>query len=181
MNPTAKKNIKQGLKKIPNFNGKTILVISVIGIALLTMTATAEAGSSSSWTKFLGQIWINDRISDSEFLNGIQFLVDENVIRVEPRIIEVQAQSMPTDNGKLWESIGALQEEDDQLRWEIYNNMIGAEAYNDYMNAVGKHEVELIELRADVHDLKLQLGCLIDAVKEDKQADCSQAGMTAWR
>jgi len=94
-----------------------VLAISAT-VALLAMTATASA-TSTSWTTALAGFWSDGQISDSEFLDAIQFLVDEDIIHVNPQIVEVevikevQAQTMPTDNGALWESIGALQEEDE--------------------------------------------------------------------
>jgi len=161
-----------------------VLAISAI-VVVLAMTATAEAGSIPNWIKNVAGFWSDDQISDSEFLDAIQFLVDEKIIKVKPvyvdKIIEVQAETMPTDTGPIWESIGALQEEDEKLRWEIYNNMIGATAYDEYGDFIGENGQRIIQLEADVHDLKLQLDCLIESEKESRQADCTREGMTKWR
>lgn len=157
----------------------TVLVLLTMG----TLIATATATSSNSWTKTLGMFWSDGQISDSEFLEAVQYLVDEGYIYVQPRIVEVEvikevtAQPMPTDIGPVWESIGALQEEDENLRWEMYNNMIGAEQYDEYGDMIGDHEVELIELRAEIHDMRLQLNCVIN----DPEANCTRGGMTEPR
>jgi len=156
----------------------TVALILVAVLALGTYVATASGISNPSWAKVLAGFWSDGQISDSEFLEAVQFLTDENIIHVEPRIIEAQAKPMPTDNGKVWEAIGALQEEDDQLHWEIDNTINGVDQYDELGDFIGAHELRIIELEADVHDLKLQLGCLIDAVNEGKQANCSKGGMT---
>jgi len=154
------------------------MIILVAVLALGTFVATATAMSNPSWAKVLAGFWSDDQISDSDFIEAVQYLVDENVIHVNPTIIEVQAETTPTDTGTLWKSIGALQDEDDQLRWEIYNNMIGAEQYDEYGNMIGAHELRIIELEAEIHDMKLQLNCVIESHGE---ADCTKGGMTAPR
>ena len=115
-----------------------LAVVIVISVFVLgSFIATALATSTPSWAKFLGTFWSDGQISDSEFLEAIQFLVNEDIIQVKQKIVEVevirevQAQPLPTNTGVVWEAIGALQERDDKLQWDINNQMIGPIQYDE--------------------------------------------------
>jgi len=85
---------------------KTIIIalILVVILALGTYVVTATAMSNPSWAKVLAGFWSDGQISDSDFIQAVQYLVDESVIHVNPKIIEIEvirevhAQTIPTVN-----------------------------------------------------------------------------------
>ena len=56
----------------------SLLVFSVIGL----MIPSAFAESVPSWVKNTAGWWATDAISETEFVNAIEFLVKENIMRV---------------------------------------------------------------------------------------------------
>jgi len=142
-----------------------LLTISAVAVALLAMTATAEAGFVPSWIKGIAGSWANNQISDTEFVNAIQFLVDENVIQVDPRIIEIevikeaQAQTMPTDNGVLWESIGDLQNAVYSLQQE-YELTVQHNYSQDIWDRIDQIQSKLNNVADTAHDNKIKVDCM---------------------
>jgi phosphonate transport system substrate-binding protein len=60
-----------------------IIAISVISVATFTFTQNAEAQSMiPDWIKTNAGWWANDEIDDQTFLNGIEFLIENEVINV---------------------------------------------------------------------------------------------------
>jgi len=140
-----------------------VLAISAT-VALLAMTATASA-TSTSWTTALAGFWSDGQISDSEFLDAIQFLVDEDIIHVNPQIVEVevikeaQAQTMPTDNGVLWESIGDLQDAVYSLQQE-YELTVQHNYSQDIWDRIDQIQSKLNNVADTAHDNKIKVDCM---------------------
>jgi len=64
---------------------KAIVYVAVIflGIGILTgisISVSAEEGLIPSWIKNTAGFWVNDQISDSEFIAALQFLVGEGIL-----------------------------------------------------------------------------------------------------
>ena len=56
----------------------SVLVICMIGV----MIPSAFAESVPDWIKNTAGWWAADQISDTEFVNAVEFLVKENIIQV---------------------------------------------------------------------------------------------------
>jgi len=66
---------------------KVILGISIIFAISLLTTSMISAQSSSQipqWIKTAVTFWVNDQITDQEFINAIQFFVENEIIYVPP-------------------------------------------------------------------------------------------------
>ncbi len=61
---------------------KIFLVISfsIIAVSLLSFTYAQTNSLIPSWIKNTASFWVDDQISDQEFLNALQFLVNEGIL-----------------------------------------------------------------------------------------------------
>jgi len=63
-----------------------ILAVFFIGISLITiLSISAEQSLIPAWIKTTASFWVNDQVSDQEFLNAIQFLINNGMIEVSPQ------------------------------------------------------------------------------------------------
>ena len=65
------------MKKLTIVIASVLLVGIVIG---LSINASAEEGLIPSWIKNIAGFWSNNQISDSEFIDALQFLVKEGIL-----------------------------------------------------------------------------------------------------
>ena len=96
-----------------------ITLATAVAVALLAMTATAYAGSSTSWTTELGNFWHNGQISDTDFLSAVQYLVDQGHVKVVPQIVIQEVQAQSSNNDDLGNAVGVLQNKLDVLANEF--------------------------------------------------------------
>jgi ABC-type phosphate/phosphonate transport system substrate-binding protein len=64
---------------------KSILILTLAVIATLVtvpITINAESGIIPSWIKNTAGFWANDKISDVEFMNAIEYLITQGTIKV---------------------------------------------------------------------------------------------------
>ena len=69
----------------------SLLVFSV----LVLMIPSAFADNVPSWVKNTAGWWATDAISETEFVNAIEFLVKENIIQVDASQTSETSQSVP--------------------------------------------------------------------------------------
>jgi len=62
-----------------------ICTIVVLGIAIIPLTVSAEVKSIPSWIKNSAGWWADDQISDIEFIDALEFLIEKGTIQV-PRM-----------------------------------------------------------------------------------------------
>lgn len=75
---------------------KHILLIffSITAISLISLASAQSDTSVPSWIKINAGFWANDQISESEFLNAIKYLLENNIIilksdeTIEPPVVE---------------------------------------------------------------------------------------------
>ena len=72
-----------------------ICTIIVLGITIIPLTVSAEVKSIPSWIKNSAGWWADDQISDIEFIDALEFLIEKGTIQV-PRM-----QFVTTDVEKL--------------------------------------------------------------------------------
>ena len=86
-------------------HGQTLAIIAISAsvIAAFTLVASAEEGLIPSWIKTTAGFWVDNQVSDTEFIGALQFLITN-------RIIEVPSQ----DSSQVKE----LQDEITQLKTE---------------------------------------------------------------
>jgi len=58
-----------------------IIFASVMGLEQ-SLHVSADEGLIPSWIKTTTEFWINDQVSDSEFINALQFMVENDIIQV---------------------------------------------------------------------------------------------------
>lgn len=59
------------------------------------ISVSAEEGLLPSWIKNTARFWADDQISDSEFINALQFLVNKGILRIPEQEIVSQEELVP--------------------------------------------------------------------------------------
>ena len=59
-----------------------IITISISAITAFTLVASAEEGLVPGWIKTTAGFWINDQVSDSEFISALEFMITNGIIQV---------------------------------------------------------------------------------------------------
>jgi hypothetical protein len=57
-----------------------VITFSIIAVSLLSLTYAQTNSLIPSWIKNTASFWVDDQISDQEFLNALQFLVNEGIL-----------------------------------------------------------------------------------------------------
>jgi len=57
--------------------------------ASITVMASAEENLVPSWIKNTSSFWVNDEISDAEFVNAMQYLINKEILEIPPSIESV--------------------------------------------------------------------------------------------
>ncbi len=59
-----------------------IIAISISAITAFTLVASAEEGLIPSWIKTTAGFWVDNQVSDTEFIGALQFLITNRIIEV---------------------------------------------------------------------------------------------------
>jgi len=74
-----------------------ILAILVIGVSIISiLSISAEESLIPSWIKTTAGFWVNDQVSDSEFISALQFLVKEGILVIPQEGTASQPSSIVT-------------------------------------------------------------------------------------
>ena len=72
---------------------KKILLFAVVSVLIVSVSVTSISAQSQydipSWVKGIAGFWVEDKITDREFGEGLSFLIDNGIIKV-PLIQELQ-------------------------------------------------------------------------------------------
>ena len=92
---------------IPNYsmNSKTTitLAIGILAVTLIPISITAESEEIPRWIKNTAGFWAEDQISDGEFVNALEFLIEQGTIKVPimqlttPSVEEITIGFIPTE------------------------------------------------------------------------------------
>jgi hypothetical protein len=87
----------------------SVLVVSLVGILIIP---NAFAENVPVWVKNTAGWWATDAISETEFVNAVEFLVKENIILVNVSQTSETSQSVPdwVKNTAGWWAIDAISE-----------------------------------------------------------------------
>ena len=89
-----------------SLSGKYNVVLEYAGRNIGTVSFIVLEKNIPTWIKDNAKWWSYSSISDSEFLDGLQYLIDENIIRISPTERSfVTERNVPTwikDNAKWW-------------------------------------------------------------------------------
>ena len=88
------------------------------------------------WVKTNASWWASDKISDNDFIAGIQYLIKNEIIRLEPQTVKKNtANIIPTwiKNNASWWSAGKISDEDfvSAIKYLIENSIIKINAQTD--------------------------------------------------
>jgi hypothetical protein len=77
---------------------KVILLIVFIGVASFATFASAESSEKiPSWVKTIAGLWANDVISDDEYLEIMQFLVDNRLLQIPQERVYTDTSFRPAE------------------------------------------------------------------------------------
>ncbi len=80
---------------------KVILLIVFIGVASFATIASAESSEKiPSWVKTIAGLWVNGLVSDDEYLEIMQFLVDNGFLKIPQERIYTDTSFRPADQIK---------------------------------------------------------------------------------
>ena len=74
--------------------GIPVIVVAILSITVISISA--EEGLIPSWIKLTAGFWVNDQISDSEFISALQFLVKEGILVIPEKDTVSQSSSIVT-------------------------------------------------------------------------------------
>jgi len=75
--------------------GIPVIAVAILSITVISISA-AEEGLIPSWIKLTAGFWVNDQISDSEFISALQFLVKEGILVIPEKDTASQSSSIVT-------------------------------------------------------------------------------------
>lgn len=96
-----------------------ILVISLSATSFFTISASAQLYDKyviPDWVKRIAEFWVQDEITDTDFGEGLSFLIDKEIIKV-PKVEYLQSQ------------VSSLAEENSQLKSELEKNGLANPIY----------------------------------------------------
>ena len=104
-----------------------------------------EKNEIPHWVKTNAGWWASDKITDNDFIAGIQYLVKNKIIRLDSKTVEKnESNIIPTwiKNNAKWWSMGKISDEDflNGIKYLIVNNMINVSTQED--SEVIKKELE---------------------------------------
>jgi len=73
-----------------------IIAISASAIAAFTVFASAEEGLIPGWIKNTANFWVNNQISDREFISALQYLVKEGMLLIPQEGVVTQPSPVVT-------------------------------------------------------------------------------------
>jgi len=69
---------------------KIILLFALVaGVAAFPLAASAQSDSIPSWVKNTAGWWADDQISETEFVNSMEYLIDSGIIQVSSQSVDV--------------------------------------------------------------------------------------------
>jgi len=73
-----------------------ILSFSLIGSGIFVPNSSAQDAQIPGWIKDVASWWANDQISENEFVTGIEYLINNNIISLDfvPCNYEIQNQTI---------------------------------------------------------------------------------------
>ncbi|MEK6944473.1 MAG: phosphate ABC transporter substrate-binding protein, partial [Thermoproteota archaeon] len=65
----------------------TLTALWVAGVAFLPLVVSAENQPVPSWIKGVAGFWSSNKISDNEFINAMEFLINSGTIKVTKNLL----------------------------------------------------------------------------------------------
>ncbi len=120
-----------------------ILLVMIIGISVGSISAQ-ETNEIPSWVKSVAGYWSEDRINDSEFIEALEFLIDNRVINLGDNVVVDNSMS---------EKITELQEKYDTMFSE---KKLSDENYNSQIQSAIKDKEDIVEKLDEKYDAKVK-------------------------
>ncbi len=91
---------------------KIVLIVPLLALVLVIGGAFSDAQSVPDWVKNTAGWWATDAISETEFVNAIQFLIKDNIIQVTSTSSDTSSESVPdwVKNTAGWWATDAISE-----------------------------------------------------------------------
>jgi len=112
------------------------IIISIILVSIPSISAQSD--EIPSWIKGVANFWVEGGIDDTEFIEALEFLIDQNIIKLGENVV--------VDN-----TMSELQEENTDLKEKLDNqekdwqNII-FKSTKDWENQSNEYEQEIIDL-----------------------------------
>ncbi len=136
-----------------------LLLLAIVMSIVILPTTTFASGGVPDWVKTAMGWYSDDRIGDTEFMETLQFLIDEGILNVPQQIIyrdieiikEVQAEPLADNHVELWK---AIEFNRDEILLTVKFNPT-----DDLYSRFNDIENQIVEAKNASHDntLRLQL------------------------
>jgi len=135
--------VKKYLLSLPIILGIIVL------ISIPTISAQSETNEIPSWIKGVANFWIEGGIDDADFIEALEFLIDNNVIKLGENIVVNNTMSVITQEQKDILDLTISQKED---RIKILENEV-----KDIGLDNSKLLVSVVELQENNNSLQISL------------------------
>lgn len=88
-----------------------ILLGIIVLISVPSVMAQSESGEIPSWIKGVANFWIEGGINDAEFIEALEFMIDNNVIKLgENVVVDNTMSQLQKENNILQEKLDVSEE-----------------------------------------------------------------------
>lgn len=151
-----------------------VIIVIIVLISVPSISAQSESGEIPSWIKGIADFWVDGRINDAEFIEALEFMIDNNVIKLGNTVsvantMSVEMVELKKENGELQEKFNVIFK-DKKRSDKSYNNQIQTlinekrdiideiqeEYFDDIQNMKKEYDNILKEKEIEIEKLKNQ-------------------------
>jgi len=137
------------------------MVTVIVILSIPSVTAQSETNEIPSWIKGVANFWIEGGIDDADFIEALEFLIDNNVIKLGENVVLDNTMSVITTEQKNILDLTISQKED---RIKILENEV-----NVLNNKISSMAVQPLESEIIVN-LNEQIQTLHDKIDKGEEA-----------
>ena len=136
MNQFSRMKIVFSLFSTMEHNGFMNYFVIIFGLLVIFSISNAFGEEIPSWIKNSAGWWANDSITDADFVKGIEFLVNEEIIQIEKSLIQSKTSEIPSwiKNSAGWWADGTIGDTDflNGIQYLVSNGIISVSQDSSY-------------------------------------------------
>ncbi len=157
-----------------------ILLVATVVLPLAFVLPSVDAQSHPGWILDIATWYADGKITDNEFTQVLQHLIDEKVLVVPQQIIikEVQAEVQEDSHVELWEVTNQLRSELDVMTREFAS---WQKNFHDQpmLDEMGNYKDAQTEIGHRIGDLEIKFNCYVTKSCNGYQSD--EATQIDWQ
>jgi len=132
-------------------------IILVIGLGVgLSVDVSAEEGLIPSWIKTTASFWVDDKIGDAEFIQSLQWLIDNGILKTAQKDPELEKLEQELEKRMLENMLNQEDESIIGIGFECISNWSGdttEQAYLDFNVEVMNHDSITHSVIVEIQDV----------------------------